>query len=476
MNTHLMLTFLALVLVTASGMFFASSADATPPPTVNPMKVEPLEFVSPGGVEFHDGFWGDRARLIHEITIPHAFEQSELTGRISNFEKAGGLADGEHQGFFFNDSDVYKIVEGAAYSLMLTPDPELESYLDDLIAKIAAAQEDDGYLNTYYTLAEPENKWTDIRVRHELYCAGHLFEAAAAHHEATGKRNLLDIALKLADHIDSKFGPDANRHPPGHEEIEVGLVRLYETSGDKRYLDLAKFFIDERGNAEGHDLYGEYSQDHRPVTEQEEAVGHAVRACYLYMGITDVFEHTRHEPYLDAVDRIWDNVVSKKLYITGSVGASRAGEAFSENYELQNKSAYAETCASIAYGMWNARMFRLHHDAKYIDLLERVIYNGFLSGCLWTVMSSSIRIRWPATGIRRSITVRQNDPNGSVVRAARRTSSASSRRWRSTRTRTTVIPMCSLTSTLRAAPRLILKRERFASVSTRTIRGMGTSN
>ncbi|MCH7559312.1 MAG: glycoside hydrolase family 127 protein [Planctomycetes bacterium] len=329
-----------------------------------------------------DEFWAPRMETNRKVTVPYNFKKCEETGRIDNFAKAGGLMEGKFEGIYFNDSDLYKVIEGAAYSLKIHRDPELEKYVDGVIEKIAAAQWEDGYLYTFYSLPErqPEKRWTDVQSKHELYCAGHFFEGAAAYYQATGKRKILDVAIRLADYIDSVFGPDKKRDVPGHEEIEIGLVKLYGVTGDEKYLKLAKFFLDERGHAEGHKLYREYSQDHKPVVEQDSAVGHAVRAGYLYSGMADVAALTGDTGYVEALERIWWDVVSKKLYITGGIGARGGGESFGKDYELPNKSAYCETCAAIANAMWNHRMFLLGGDAKYIDVLERVIYNGFLSG------------------------------------------------------------------------------------------------
>jgi DUF1680 family protein len=329
-----------------------------------------------------DKFWASRIETNRKVTIPYAFKKCEETGRISNFAKAGGLMEGNHEGKYFNDSDVYKVIEGAAYSLKSHPDPELEKYVDGVIDKIAAAQWEDGYLYTFYSLPkrQPEKRWTDTRVRHELYCAGHFFEAAVAYYQATGKGKILNVAVKLADYIDSVFGPDKKRDVPGHQEIEIGLVKLYRQTGNEKYLKLAKFFLDERGQARGRELYGEYCQDHKPVVGQSEAVGHAVRAGYMYCGMADVAALTGDTSYIEAIDRIWENVVTKKLYLTGGIGARHKGEAFGDNYELPNETAYCETCAAIANALWNHRLFLLHGDAKYVDVLERVLYNGFLSG------------------------------------------------------------------------------------------------
>ena len=333
-------------------------------------------------VTIADDFWAPRLETNRKVTIPYAFKKCEETGRISNFAKAGGLIEGNFEGIYFNDSDVYKVIEGAAYSLKNHPDPELEEYVDKLIDKIAAAQWQDGYLYTFYSVPkpQPEKRWTDIQRKHELYCAGHFFEAAVAYYQATGKRKILDVAIRLADYIDSVFGPVKKRDVPGHEEIEIGLVKLYQVTGDKKYLKLAKFFLDERGHARGRNLYGTYCQDHQPVTEQTEPVGHAVRAGYLYTGMADVAALTDERQYQAALERIWHNVVGRKMYITGGIGSRGSGEAFGEDYELPNARAYCETCAAIANAMWNHRMFLLSGDAKYIDVLERVIYNGFLSG------------------------------------------------------------------------------------------------
>lgn len=333
-------------------------------------------------VQVNDELWRGRIETNRRVTVRYCFQKCEETGRISNFAKASGLMPGEFEGIYYNDSDVYKVIEGAAYSLAAHPDPELDAYLDDLIATIAAAQQPDGYLNTYHTLVQPEKRWTDIRRLHELYCAGHLIEAAVAHHQATGKRSLLDVAIKLADHIDRTFGPGPGQkiNAPGHEEIELALVKLHRLTGEQRYLKLAKFFIDQRGRAESRELHGIYAQDHIPVTEQAVAVGHAVRAMYLYCGMADVATLTGASDYGSALDRIWRNQIERKLYLTGGIGARHEGEAFGDDYELPNDTAYNETCAAIGNALWNHRMYLLHGDAKYIDVLERVIYNGFLSG------------------------------------------------------------------------------------------------
>ena len=344
-------------------------------------------------VRFEDAFWLPRLETNRTVTIPYDFAKCEETGRVANFLKAAGKMEGPHQGLMFNDSDVFKVLEGAAYSLHLHPDPELDAYLDDLIAKIAAAQEDDGYLYTARTIdpsavttdREGLTRWSRLQHNHELYNLGHMYEAAVAHYQATGKRNFLDIALKSADLVYKVFGLEKKRDVPGHQEIELGLVKLYRVTGEERYLNLAKFFLDERGQHETRKLYAwddieGYNQDHLPVTEQEEAVGHAVRAVYMYSAVADVAALTGDEGYLKALETLWDNVASKKLYLTGGLGARHHGEAFGENFELPDATAYNETCAAIANVYWNQRMFLLHGDAKYVDVLERTLYNGFLAG------------------------------------------------------------------------------------------------
>src|SRR5512134_831819 len=372
----------------ATAIVFASSGEAGSPDV--PAPAYPLRAVPCTAVAIEDGFWSPRLETNRRVTLRHNFAKCETTHRIRNFAVAGGLEPGSFEGLFgFNDSDVYKVIEGASYSLRLGPDPELEKYLDEVIAKIAAAQEDDGYLYTAGTIPNLAQKptccvsrprWSDIASGHELYNLGHLYEAAAAHYQATGKRSLLDVALKSADLLTREFRPGGRLDPPGHEEVEIGLVKLYRATGEKKYLDQARFFLEQRGNAAGHKLYGAYNQDHEPVLRQKEAVGHAVRAGYLYSAMADVGALTGDPAYGRALDALWDSVVGRKMYLTGGLGARRDGEAFGDDYELPSLTAYAETCAAIAGAMWNHRMFLLRGDAKYIDVLERILYNGFLSG------------------------------------------------------------------------------------------------
>ncbi len=346
--------------------------------------IQSLPFTS---VQIRDAFWKPRVDAAIQVTIPYDFEKCEETGRIDNFAKAGGLMEGAHQGIFYNDSDVFKVVQGAAYALRIAPNPALQACLDALIDKFAAAQEDDGYLYTARTI-DPANapeacgpeRWSNLAVNHELYNVGHMYEAAVACFEATGKRAFLEVAIKNADLIDAVFGADKLRDVPGHQEIEIGLVALYRVTGADRYLRLAKFFLDERGRAKGREIYGPYCQDHLPATEQREAVGHAVRAGYMYAAMTDIAALTGDAAYAAAVEALWNNVFGKKLALTGGIGARHQGEAFGDDYELPNLTAYNETCAAQASILWNQRLFLLTGDSKFIDILERTLYNGFLSG------------------------------------------------------------------------------------------------
>jgi len=353
-------------------------------------------------VHLTDGFWAPRLEINRTVTIPHVIRMSEETGRVRNFDLAAsalaGAADGKYCSRFpFDDSDVYKVIEAASYALATHADPELAKHVDGLIAKIAAAQEPDGYLYAARTIGGPppqpwlgKERWSHLYMSHELYNLGHLYEAAAAHYQATGKKRLLDVAVKSANLVAREFGPGKRTNPPGHEEIEIGLVKLYRVTGTRKYLDLAKFFIDARGKTEGRVpyenegrtelLYGEYAQDQKPFVEQTEAVGHAVRAGYLYAGAADVAALTGDAAYVAALDKIWADMAGTKLYITGGIGAAGGWEGYGPPYRLPNLSAYAETCANIATFLWNSRMQRLELDAKYADVMERILYNGVLSG------------------------------------------------------------------------------------------------
>ena len=351
----------------------------------------PISAVDIKNVEINDAFWLPKIKIIQDTTIQYAFKKCEEEGRMENFLIAGGRKKGPVRGKMpFDDTDVYKIIEGASYSLISRPNPALAAYLDSIISIIKIGQEPDGYLTTWFTIdrmhppawwAQPSpNRWDHEESNHELYNSGHLFEAAAAHYRATGKQNFLKIALKNADLLVASFGPDKLRVPPGHQIVETGLIKLYHITNNPQYVELARFFLELRGDSTSHKLYGEYSQDHLPVTKQTEAVGHAVRAMYMYAGMTDIAAIYQDSAYFEALMKIWENIVTKKMYLTGGVGARHDGEAFGDNYELPNLTAYNETCAAIGSVYWNQRLFRLTGDAKYYDIIERTLYNGLISG------------------------------------------------------------------------------------------------
>lgn len=349
----------------------------------------PIKEVPFNQVHLNDAFWSPRIEINRTVSIPSAFRECEKNGRFDNFAIAAGILKGEHKGdFSFDDTDPYKVIEGASYSLAVKYDKQLDAYLDSVIHLIAGAQEPDGYLTTCvtnkcYRLSGwwGRNKWERIN-SHELYNCGHLYEAAVAHYRATGKRTLLDVAIKNADLVCTVFGPDeGQKHvPSGHPIIEMALSKLYKVTGDQKYLAMAKYFVEETGRGtDGHRL-NEYSQDHKPILTQDEIVGHAVRAGYLYSGVADVANLTHDTAYFKALTRIWDNMAGKKLYITGGIGSRPQGEGFGPDYELNNQTAYCETCASIANVYWNHRMFLATGDSKYVDVLERALYNGVISG------------------------------------------------------------------------------------------------
>ena len=347
--------------------------------------IRPVPFTS---VKLTDDFWAPRIKKNADVTIPIAFSYCESSGRVKNFEIAGGLDTGTFRTIYpFDDSDVFKIIEGASYSLQTNPDQELDAYLDTLIQKIGLAQEEDGYLYTNRTISEmhggkglhewasPERWLLDSILSHELYNIGHLYEAAVAHFQATGKRSLIDIATKSADLVYNDFGQDRLKVYPGHQVIEMGLVKLYRATGDRRYLDLARFFLDIRGP------HGEeYNQAHMKVVDQDKAVGHSVRATYMYSGMADIAAIEGSREYLDAITKIWEDIVYRKMYITGGIGATGGNEGFAEPYVLPNMSAYCETCASIGNIFFNHRLFLLHGEGRYIDILEKTLYNSMLSG------------------------------------------------------------------------------------------------
>jgi len=350
----------------------------------------PINDINIQNVKLSDRFWRPKIQLIQNTTIDYAFKKCEEEGRIENFLVAAGKKEGAYRGQMpFDDTDVYKTIEGASYSLVTKPNLKLERYIDSLIAIIADGRENDGYLTTWKTIdpdttpawwVKPGPRWHDLGSSHELYNAGHLYEAAYAHYRATGKKTFLNIALKNANLMCETFGPKKLQIPPGHQIIETGLIKLYCATGEEKYLDLARFFLDARGDSTKHKLYGEYSQDHLPVIQQDEAVGHAVRAVYMYAAMTDIAAIQKDADYLQACLSIWQNIVTQKMYITGGIGASRDGEAFGKNYELPNLTAYNETCAAIGNVYWNHRLFMMTGDAKYFDIIERTLYNGLISG------------------------------------------------------------------------------------------------
>lgn len=351
------------------------------------IKEQPLKMIEQidfSHVKINDNFWSPRLSKHVSATLPVCIDQIEnQTGRIRNFENAA-KGEGEHSGIFFDDSDVYKALEGMAYSLINNPDPELEKKADEWIDKFAAAQQPDGYINTFYTLTGLDKRWSNMD-KHEMYCAGHMIEAGVAYYQATGKRKLLDVCIRMTDHMMSQFGPGKRHWVPGHEEIELALVKLYQTTQEQKYLDFAYWLLEERGH--GHGTMGDegkwdpvYYQDIVPVRQLTDISGHAVRCMYLYCGMADVAALKNDTGYIAAMDRLWDDVVHRNMYITGGIGSSRDNEGFTEDYDLPNLDAYCETCASVGMVLWNQRMNQLTGDSKYIDVLERSLYNGALAG------------------------------------------------------------------------------------------------
>lgn len=370
-----------ILLLALAGISFAGNAQTHD----GGYPITPVPFTS---VKVTDAFWGQRLKASREVTIPLAFSKCEETGRYENFVKAAH-PDSTYkvEGYSFDDTDVYKTIEGASYSMQTYPDKKLDRYIDSVLTIVAAAQEPDGYLYTARTM-NPQHphewagseRWEKVEdLSHEFYNLGHMVEGAVAHYQATGKKTFLNVAIRYADCVEKAIGdkPGQLVRVPGHQIAEMALCKLYLVTGQKKYLDLAKFFLDKRGHTERRDAY---SQAHKPVLEQDEAVGHAVRAAYMYSGMADVAALTGDTGYVHAIDRIWENVVSKKLYITGGIGATNMGEAFGENYELPNLTAYCETCAAIGNVYWNYRLFLLHGESKYYDVLERTLYNGLISG------------------------------------------------------------------------------------------------
>lgn len=385
------------------------------------IRIKGLKELPLKNVEIKDKFWNNRLYTNRKTTLNHQYMQLINTGRIDNFKKAARGVEGNYSGVYFNDSDVYKWLEAASYNLIINYNDKLKTKIEEVVQLIVAAQKEDGYLNTYFILVEPEKRWTNLGMMHELYCAGHLFQAAVAHYKATDSKVLLKAACRFADHIDKEFRLKKRKGIPGHEEIELALVELFRVTGRKRYLELAQFFIDNRGqedscfkkelnnlkNIAGIEFQeevenygsldvekyykklfldkrgnytGKYAQDHLPVRKQQEVVGHAVRAMYLYSGMTDIAIETGENELIETLMRLWENMTKKRMYITGGIGSSHKNEGFTEDYHLPNKTAYAETCAAVGNIMWNHRMLKLTGDSRFADIVERTLYNGFLAG------------------------------------------------------------------------------------------------
>ena len=354
-----------------------------------PKQTAPITEVSFTQVHLSDRFWTPRIEVNRTVSIPSAFQECEKNGRFDNFALAAGLIKGEHKGdFSFDDTDPYKVIEGASYALAAKYDQQLDHYLDSVINLIAKAQEPDGYLTTCVTNNCTRlsgwwgtHKWEKIN-SHELYNSGHLIESAVAHYRATGKKTFLNVAIKNANLVCRTFGPNEGQihRPGGHPIIEMALCKLYKVTGNKKYLEGAKYFVDETGRCTDGHAPSMYSQDHKPILQQDEIVGHAVRAGYLYSGVADVAALKGDTAYFHALERIWRNMASKKLFITGGIGSRPQGEGFGPNYELNSHTAYCETCAAIANVYWNYRMFLATGQSKYIDICERALYNNVLSG------------------------------------------------------------------------------------------------
>lgn len=329
-------------------------------------------------VRLNDAFWAPRLRALVEVTIPSQYKLLEETGRLDNFRRAAGKAEGPFKGLVFNDSDVYKWIEAASFALAYERRVDVERLVDKVVREVVEAQDADGYLNTYFTFERKKDRWSNLRDLHEMYCAGHLFQAAIARHRAIGKKDLLDTAVKLADHIYEVFGPSRRESVDGHPEVEMALVELYRETGKREYLELAQIFIERRGRG----LIGgsPYHLDHTPFKQMQELVGHAVRALYLCCGAADVYMENGDPGLRVTLERLWCDLTERKMYVTGGVGSRHEGEAIGEAYELPNERAYAETCAAVANVMWNWRMLLMSGEARFADVMELALYNGALAG------------------------------------------------------------------------------------------------
>ena len=374
---------LAATLCCVGAVLPGPTAVASEPPL---LKLRPVPFKD---VTIQDSFWAPRRETNRLASIPFSLQKLEEAGNLEDMRLAARRTTNGFRGPVFMDSDLYKALEAASYSLATHPDPALDKQLDDIIGLLAAAQQPDGYLNSYYTVKEPGKRWTNLRDCHELYCAGHMFEAAVAHYQATGKTTFLNIATRYADYIDSVFGPPPKRLGyPGHPEIELALIKLWRATGNQRYFDLARFFVENRGRkffATEHgtplDKYdGSYWQDDVPIYDHQNIKGHAVRAAYLMSGVTEVASQTGDERLLRMLNRVWRNTTERNEYITGGIGPSASNEGFTVDYDLPNLTAYQETCATVALAQWAHRLALLYGDARYADVVERGLYNGVLSG------------------------------------------------------------------------------------------------
>ena len=376
--------------------------------------VRGFQEVGKAQVELRSGFWGPRIKTTHEVTIPHALDELEKDGHVTNFDRAAGNLNVPLKGHHAFDSDLYKTLEGALNSLEQFKDPALKKRVDGIIDRILAAQQKDGFLITWFIVNGLDKRWEDLRLEHQMYNAGHFFEMAVEHRHLTGEPKVIDSAKRFADHIDEIFGPNKRYDVDGHQEVELALVRLYRSTGERRYLDIAKFFLDERGYAHGTErkpfdprtqvlpkapegkltpeqkrefwharlrLRNGRMQDHKPVVDQHEAVGHAVRAGYMYSAMADLLRFTEAPGYENALDHLWNDVVGRKMYITGGLGSGQYDdEGFGDPYLLPNESAYNESCAAIAHVFWQHRMNLLKGQSKYADMMELALYNGVLSG------------------------------------------------------------------------------------------------
>jgi DUF1680 family protein len=398
-------------------VIFAVGSVAAAPPNATQLRLKApsqgLEEVGYHDVNLQGGFWGPRLKIHHNVTVGHALDHLDANGHVTNFDKAAGVFDGPLRGHHAYDSDLHKALEGALYSLQQTNDPALRKRVNNYLDRIIAAQMEDGYLISYYAVKDPAKRWTNLRTEHEAYNAGHFFELAVEHYRQTGKTKTLEAAKRFADHIDRTFGPGKRYDTGGHQEIELALIKLYRITGEKRYLKLSRFFLDERGHAHGNERRpftpgpkvvperkegqtdAEFRvakrmaklhwrngrmQDHKPLVKQTEAVGHAVRAGYIYSAMADIARFSKAPEYGRAVEKIWQDVLGRKMYVNGGIGTAQYGdEGFGDPYLLPNKT-YCESCSSIAHVFWQHRMNLLKGEAKYADVMELVLYNAALSG------------------------------------------------------------------------------------------------